>query len=310
MNERTQLIIRLISTHIVLIPVLIFTSLIVNRDSFLLPAITQTALLIIYLSGYWEFPGLRIRWSYCLSIEFLLLIVLFRKIFSQAGETNCYLIIALSLLQAYLLIRLIRIIIVIFRRDKDSFEIVFPFRQGKYMVTDGGNSRISRLMNYHFFSPVHKKNKTNLSMLFATDIVKINNFKSNFLPLQNEDYPVFGEKVNSPTSGLVVKVINNIEDNIPYAGNYPYNTGNTVVIQKDNRYMLIGHLKMNSVKVRMGDKVNAGDMIAEAGNSGYSERPHIHMQLIESATDNYWKGVGVSIQFRKKNLYKNRVIDV
>jgi murein DD-endopeptidase MepM/ murein hydrolase activator NlpD len=67
---------------------------------------------------------------------------------------------------------------------------------------------------------------------------------------------------------------------------------------------------MNSIKVTTGDFVNAGDMIAEAGNSGYSERPHIHMQLIESATNNYWKGIGISIQFRKRNLYKNRVIDV
>jgi hypothetical protein len=53
-----------------------------------------------------------------------------------------------------------------------------------------------------------------------------------------------------------------------------------------------------------------GDFIAEAGNSGYSERPHIHIQLINSSTDNYWSGTGISIQYRRKNLYKNRLITV
>lgn len=147
-------------------------------------------------------------------------------------------------------------------------------------------------------------------MLFATDIVKIKNSGSNYLPPQNDDYPIFGEKVFSPMDGIVVKVENNIEDNIPYSGHYPYNTGNTIVIQQGNNYFLLGHLKKDSIKVKEGDKIAANDLVAVAGNSGYSERPHLHMQLINSTTENYWMGKGISIQFKKKNLYKNRVIDV
>jgi murein DD-endopeptidase MepM/ murein hydrolase activator NlpD len=62
--------------------------------------------------------------------------------------------------------------------------------------------------------------------------------------------------------------------------------------------------------VKVNDNVEQGDLIAEAGNSGYSERPHLHMQLMESGTADYWKGTGVSIRFRKKNLFKNRIIDI
>lgn len=62
--------------------------------------------------------------------------------------------------------------------------------------------------------------------------------------------------------------------------------------------------------VEAGDNVNAGDILAAAGNSGYSERPHIHMQLINSLTENFWQGLGISIQFKMKNLYKNRVINI
>jgi hypothetical protein len=202
----------------------------------------------------------------------------------------------------------LKIFISIFRREKEAVEIVFPFKQGKYLITDGGNSRISRLMNYHYFSPVHKKKKTNLSMQFATDIVKIKNSGSNFLPPGNNDYPVFGEKVFSPISGLVVKVEAGISDNVPYSGNYPYTTGNTIVIRNDNNFLLLGHLKMDSIRVKPGDSINADDLIAEAGNSGFSERPHIHMQLIKSMSENYWTGRGVSIEYKGKNLYKNRLI--
>jgi hypothetical protein len=218
------------------------------------------------------------------------------------------LLILLVILQTYLFYELIKISIVILRPDKNYIEINFPLKNGLYLITDGGNSKISRFMNYHFYSPVHKKNGTNNSMKFATDIVKIDPSKKSFLPPDNEDYPIFEEEVYCPIAGSVIKVENGIEDNIPYCGNYPYNTGNTVVIKNNDYYFLIGHLKKGSIRVKLGDSVQQNDLIAMVGNSGYSERPHIHMQLISSQTDNYWKGVGVNISFQNKTLYKNRQI--
>jgi hypothetical protein len=227
----------------------------------------------------------------------------------KAGN-NLYLIFFLAIIQIWILFLLIKIIIVIFRSEKGAVEIEFPFKQGSYLITDGGNSRMSRLMNYHFYSPVHKKKKTNLSMLFATDIIKVSNSAINYFPPLNEDYPIFGEKVFSPMSGLIVKVDNSFEDNVPYSGNYPYSTGNMIVIRQGNNYLILGHLKKDSIRVTAGNNLMEGDFIAEAGNSGYSERPHIHIQLINSLTDNYWTGTGISIQFKRKNLYKNRFIEV
>lgn len=311
MKERTQLSLKLISSHVILVPVLILISLITNRDSFLLVSITQTVLIILFLSGYWEFLGLGFKKIYFGTSELIILIVLLSRQLSLNNEGyNIYLVTILAIIQVWLLFILTKIIIVIFKPDKDALEISFPFKQGKYLITDGGNSRISRLMNYHFYSRVHKKKKTNLSMLFATDIIKIRNSWVNYMPPHNVDYPIFGEKVFSPISGLIRRVENGIEDNIPYSGHYPYNTGNTIVIQHGNAFMLLGHLKKDSIRVKAGDKVNVNDFIAEAGNSGYSERPHIHIQLINSLTDNYWTGTGISIQYIGKNLYKNRLIKI
>jgi len=311
MNERFLLSLRLILSHVILLPLLILISLFTCNVLFLLITISQTVLLILLFSGYWEFLGSRFKRIYFTSSELWILIVFFMKLSSgNKADNSLCLVLLLAAIQAWLLFLFLKMLIVIYKTEKGAVEIVFPFKQGKYLITDGGNSRISRLMNYHFYSPVHKKKKTNLSMLYATDIVKIKNSGINYLPPRNIDYPIFSEKVYSPVSGIVVKVEDGINDNVPYCGNYPYNTGNTIVIRQGENYLLLGHLKMDSIRVKTGDVISADDLIAEAGNSGYSERPHIHMQLIHSLTDNFWTGTGVSIQFKKKNLYKNRLIEV
>ena len=310
-KERTLLIVRLVTSHLMIVPVLIGTSLFIKDDSFLLLSISQSVILIIFLTGYWEFFGMRFRSVYSVILEVFLISVFAWRITSKHQEAgDPYLIALLGLVQAYLLFELIKIFIVIFKQDKNKIDISFPFKQGSYLVTDGGNSRISRLMSYHYYSAVHRKNKTNNSMLYATDIVRFDNNGKRFLPLLNEDYSIFGEKVYSPVSGVVVKAENGIDDNIPYSGGYPYNSGNTIVIRKDNLYMLLGHLKKGSIRVELNQLVSENEYVADAGNSGYSERSHIHMQLIDSNTDNYWKGRGVSIRFGNKNLYKNRIIEI
>jgi murein DD-endopeptidase MepM/ murein hydrolase activator NlpD len=146
------------------------------------------------------------------------------------------------------------------------------------------------------------------AMLFATDIVKIEDSYPSFLPKENSDYPIFGEPVFSPISGTVVKVENNIPDNRPYCGNYPYNTGNTIVIRQNDIYCLLGHLKFNSIKVQIGEEISDNQMVGLAGNSGMTERPHIHMQLIKSSSENIWSGIGVCMVFKEANLYKNKII--
>lgn len=311
MNERTQIGIKLIASHFLLLPVMLSLSLIFKEEACLLLTITQTVLLILFFAGYWEFWGIQLKWMYCLSMELLILgCFTFMKYPPIADLIHSFWIIPLTALQLYLLLVLCKIISVIYRIDLESVEIHFPFRQGYYLITDGGNSRISRLMNYHFHSSVHRRKQTNNSMLYATDIVKLEDGLPPFLPAKNTDYPIFNERVYSPMGGIVVKVVNDIDDNQPFSGNYPYNTGNTIVIKENNYYFLLGHLKKGSIVVNEGDHIKMNTFIGTVGNSGMSERPHLHMQLMKNNTDNYWKGTGICIQYQNQNLFKNRLIKV
>jgi hypothetical protein len=311
MKERSQIIIKLLATHILLLPGLVFVSFIFSKDLFLLISITQSVLLILFIAGYWEFFGMRFKWIYFVGLEFLLLMSLWYRLYK--GEAEMPALAGISILlffQIYLFWLIIKIFRVIFISDNEKLEIEFPFGEGLYLITDGGNSKISRLMNYHFHSPGHKKRKTNKAMLFATDIIKIDKNNTSFIPHTNEEYAIFNENLFSPMEGVVIKVINEIDDNLPFSGNYPYNTGNTVVIKRDNYFILLGHMKKGSIVVNEGDPVKRGIFLGKAGNSGMSERPHLHMQLMKSETADYWKGLGICIQYKNRNLYKNRLIEI
>lgn len=309
MSERNKIAFKLLLVHIFLPVGLTFTFFFISNGYYQFFFITQTFLCILFLSGYWEFFSNLFRKLFFLILESILFIILLNKIVTSSNsDFDVVLVIIFALVQAYLTFALAKIIIVILKKEKNSQEITFPLKDGKYLITDGGNSKISRLMNYHFYSRVHRKNKTNNSMQFATDVIKISGNRNKFIPEQNEEYPIFGDKVFCPMEGKIIKVEKNVEDNEPFIGKYPYNTGNTVVIKNVNYYFLLGHMKKESITVSIGDTVKAGDLIGQIGNSGYSERPHLHMQLIENDSENYWFGNGIPVRFRDKNLYKNRVI--
>jgi len=309
MAERKSILIKLFSSHLVLLPVLLIITLVFKQIGGALLLIDQTLLVLLFWAGYWEFFGIRFKRMFLILCQISILLLFIGRMFStEVLHPNNITITIIAIAELYLLSMMARIVIVILKRDKENVEINFPFGQGTYLISDGGNSKTSRLMNYHFHSPIHKKKKTNLSMLYATDIVKLSNTKTKLLPVENESYPVFSETLLCPMDGLVIKVVNNIEDNIPYSGNYPYNTGNTVVIKKDHYYLLLGHLKKGSIGVNVGDQVNRNDRLGEAGNSGMSERPHLHMQLIKCDCTDYWQGLGINIRYQGKNLYKNRLI--
>ena len=51
------------------------------------------------------------------------------------------------------------------------------------------------------------------------------------------------------------------------------------VVHEDGTMAIYAHLKPESVKVRPGQAVLAGEIIAESGNTGYSSGPHLHFAV-------------------------------
>lgn len=57
--------------------------------------------------------------------------------------------------------------------------------------------------------------------------------------------------------------------------------GNAIIIEHANsEYSLVAHLRNNSILVEVGDTVETGEMIAQCGNSGASDMPHLHFHVM------------------------------
>lgn len=97
---------------------------------------------------------------------------------------------------------------------------------------------------------------------------------------QCQDYYCFNKPVIAVADGIVETITDNIEDNEIGKINMQNNWGNTVVINHYHGvYSQVSHLKIGSIKVKKGDFVKAGDILALCGNSGRSPEPHLHFQI-------------------------------
>ncbi len=97
---------------------------------------------------------------------------------------------------------------------------------------------------------------------------------------QCEDYFCYNKPVISPFAGTVEEIIDDIKDNEIGEVNINDNWGNTIVIKHTvNLYSKLSHLKAGSFKVKKGDYVKQGQILATCGNSGRSPYPHLHFQL-------------------------------
>jgi Peptidase family M23 len=73
--------------------------------------------------------------------------------------------------------------------------------------------------------------------------------------------------------------------------------GNHVIIKiAPGTYAIVAHLRRGSVKVRRGERVSAGQVIAECGNTGNTTEPHVHVQLSDSSHPAF--AAGVPMAFR------------
>ena len=104
-----------------------------------------------------------------------------------------------------------------------------------------------------------------------------------------ENFVGYGSKVLAVANGTVVGVLDGLDDQAP--GTLPDPStitletvdGNHVILDIGEGYhVLYAHLKKGSIRVRVGDKLTPGMVIAELGNSGNTSAPHLHLHVMNS----------------------------
>ncbi len=116
----------------------------------------------------------------------------------------------------------------------------------------------------------------------ALDFVCIDAEGKNFINrgIELSDHYTFGADVISPLQGTVVACLGTDEDNNIGQLVNTRNWGNYIIIRGiGGIYVALAHLQKDSLLVKNGDILEVGQKIAKIGNSGYSQTPHLHLQV-------------------------------
>ena len=157
--------------------------------------------------------------------------------------------------------------------------LIYPVR-GRFMVAAG-----------HALNEPHKQER---SQHFADDILVLDEHYALCRSdcATNADYHAWGAEIIAPAAGTVVYARGDIADNAE-PGTVDLETftqaddpagavgGNNVVIDHGNgEYSFLAHMQEGSVRVEVGDRVEAGQVLGLLGNSGNSDAPHLHYHLM------------------------------
>jgi hypothetical protein len=74
--------------------------------------------------------------------------------------------------------------------------------------------------------------------------------------------------------------------------------GNHVVLALGDNgpFVLVAHLRKDSLRVGVGDWINVGQPIGQCGNSGNSTQPHVHVQVTDSIEWSRAKGIPIAFE--------------
>jgi hypothetical protein len=163
-----------------------------------------------------------------------------------------------------------------------------PLRGGDWRCSGG-----PAYNSYHQYLGI-RAGRVTIAQRFACDFQKVDK-EGNILPnpfpteITNKMFYGYGEEVLAVADGRIAFVKDGIPENVPQASGEikaavpltrETNAGNWMAIDLgNNRYALYAHLQPNSIRIKVGDKVRRGQVIALLGNSGNAVGPHLHFHI-------------------------------
>jgi Peptidase family M23 len=160
-----------------------------------------------------------------------------------------------------------------------AVDLAFPLRGSDYLILNGGSDlRINSHVKTLDESVPRFRNYRGQS--YGIDIVQTDRFglrANGISPSDPAAYQIYGEPVLAPCSGKIVRAIDGFPD-LPIPQIDRVNrAGNYVSLRCGDTDVVLAHFRPQSLSVQQGMDVRVGDRIAEVGNSGSSDEPHLHI---------------------------------
>jgi len=174
-----------------------------------------------------------------------------------------------------------------------AVDLAYPF-EGRWVTRNSPADRV----------PSH--GTTLWATSFAIDFVPVDEagrtapitFRSLLRPEPAERFPGFGRPILAPVPGVIVGALRTAPDHPSFRGlpsvgyaliqrrraasGWEALAGNHVMIEMgDGSVVAVCHLRHDSVRVKLGQRVRVGEVLGRCGNSGNSTEPHVHVQAID-----------------------------
>lgn len=164
-------------------------------------------------------------------------------------------------------------------RDAPVVALAWPLHGGTFMVVNGGNDLTINSHRESLVAPAPRLLPWR-GNAWAVDLVAIDGFglrATGFMPTDPARYRVFGVPVLAPCSGQVVQAVGDLADMAVPEIDRHHLAGNHVILACDGAHIVMAHFRHGSLRVVASDAVHVGQRLADVGNSGGSNEPHLHI---------------------------------
>jgi murein DD-endopeptidase len=141
---------------------------------------------------------------------------------------------------------------------------------------------------------------------FAIDFLQVDSAGGSRRPgtdaSKNSNYYAYGTELLAVADGVVAATKDSIPQNVPGGRAVKIDMvtvgGNFVGIDiGGGKYALYAHVQPGSLRVKVGDRVKRGQVIALLGNSGNSTEPHVHFQIADGPSFLAAEGLPYAMDF-------------
>lgn len=194
-----------------------------------------------------------------------------------------------------------------------SVNMASPLGAGIYLVANGG---AAPSVNAHaiFLDQSVAWRRHYWGTGHGVDLIAIDHWglrADGVMPLDPTRYRIFGRAVIAPCDGTVIAAVDGLPDMRVPRTDAAHLAGNHVILHCGDVHILLGHLHKGSVRVAQGQKLQTGEIIALAGNSGNSSEPHLHIHAQRPGTiATPFSGAPIPIRIDGRYLVRNDRFEV
>ncbi len=163
--------------------------------------------------------------------------------------------------------------------------VITPPLKGPRWVVGGG---CCATISYHRGATLSINGQVHVAERFAIDFVQLsdNGSLASGPAAALASYRYFGAEILSVADGVVAAIHDGDAEEVP--GKLPEGKsidnagGNYVVVDiGEGRFAFYAHLQPGSLRVKQGDHVGQGQVLALLGNSGNTDTPHLHFHVMD-----------------------------